>query len=115
MDEADKSLAAYDELTKTMPSIGFLNRKKRIIAFLKVTKKAQELIDKQEISEDNALFLLSILTKKTADFQKSAMMAAMHLATVNRDLVPDVGFRYANQMRANLQMLPVDDHNQLES
>jgi len=111
MDEADKSLAAYETLSNSMPSIGFLSRKKRIIAFLKVTKKAQEMIDKQEISEDNALYLLSILTKKTANFQKAAMMAALHLATVDRKIIPAVGFRYANEMRANLQMLPVDDHN----
>jgi len=109
MDEADKSLAAYDALKNSMPSIGYLSRKKRIIAFLKVSKKAQEMIDKQDISEDNALYLLSILTKKTADFQKSAMMAAMHLGTVDRKIIPAVGFRYANEMRANLQMLPVDD------
>ncbi len=109
MDEADKSLAAYESLKKSMPSIGFLNRKKRIIAFLKVAKKAQELIDNKDVSEDNALYLLSIMTKKNADFQKSAMMAAMHLATVNRKIVPAVGFRYANEMRANLQLLPIDD------
>jgi len=109
MDEADKSLAAYDTLKASMPSIGYLNRKKRIIAFLKVTKKAQEMIDQQDVSEDNALYLLSILTKKTADFQKSAMMAAMNLGTIDRKLIPAVGFRYANEMRANLQLLPVDD------
>jgi len=109
MDNAEQSMQAYETLTKTLPSIGFLSQKKRIIAFLKVTKKAQEMIDKQDISEDNALFLISVMTKKIADFQKSAMTTAMHLATVNRKIIPAVGFKYANQMRANLQMLPVDD------
>ena len=108
MDEADKSLAAYETLANSVPSIGFLSRKKRIIAFLKVTKKVQEMIDNQELSEDNALYLLSILTKKTANFQKASMMTSLHLATVDRKLIPAVGFRYANEMRANLQMLPID-------
>lgn len=91
MDNADQSMQAYETLTKTMPSIGFLSRKKRIIAFLKVTKKAQEMIDKQDISEDNALFLISVMTKKIADFQKSAMTTAMHLAGLNRKIIPAVG------------------------
>ncbi len=109
MDEADKSLAAYETLKNSIPSIGVLSRKKRIIAFLKVTKKAQEMIEKQDLSEENALYLLSILTKKIADFQKATMMAAMHLTTVNRKIIPAIGFRYANEMRANLQLVPVDD------
>ncbi len=109
MDEADKSLAAYETLKNSIPSIGFLSRKKRIIAFLKVTKKAQTMIDQQDLSEENALYLLSILTKKIADFQKASMMSAMHLATVNRKIIPAVGFRYANEMRANLQLVPIGD------
>lgn len=109
MDEADKSLAAYDTLYNSMPSIGFLSRKKRVIAFLKVTKKAQKMIDDEELSEDNALFLLSILAKKTSQFQKSAMMSALHLATIDRKIISTIGFKYANEMRANIQMLPIDD------
>lgn len=114
MDNADQSMAAYEALIKSMPSIGFLSRKKRAIAFLKVTQKAQEMIDKQDISEDNALFLISVMTKKTADFQKAAMMAAMNLGGINRKHLPDVGFKYANQMRANLQMLPIDDIDSID-
>ncbi len=108
MDEGDKSIAAYETLNTTMPSIGFLSRKKRVIAFLKVTKEAQKMIDDEELSAENALYLLSILAKKKADFQKSAMMTALNLTTINRQLISDIGFRYANEMRANIQMLPVD-------
>ena len=108
MDEGDKSIAAYETLSSSMPSIGFLSRKKRVIAFIKVTNKTQKLIDDEELSIENALYLLSILAKKKADFQKSAMMTALNLTTIDRKLISGIGFKYANEMRANLQMLPVD-------
>ncbi len=109
MDEADKSMKAYDKLYQNIPSIGFLNRKKRVAAFLKVTALAQQMIDDQEISEDHAIFLLSILVRKCATFQKAAMMAALNLASIDRSVIKPVGFKYANEMRCSLQMLPVDE------
>lgn len=109
MDEADKSIEAYDKLYNSVPSIGFLSRKKRIIAFLKITKMTQQMIDDQDISEEQALYLLSILVRKCARFQKAAMMVALNLATISRKQIQPIGFRYANEMRCNLQMLPVDD------
>lgn len=113
MDEADRSLAAYETLHTGMPSIGFLSRKKRILAYLKVTKLAQQLIDDEQISEDNALYLLSILARKSADFQKAAMMVALNLVTININLIPAIGFKHANEMRCNLQMLPVGDSHSI--
>jgi vesicle coat complex subunit len=109
VDEADKSIEAYEKLYKSVPSIGFLSRKKRIIAFLKITKMTQQMIDDQDISEEQALYLLSILARKCARFQKAAMMVALNLASINRKQIQLIGFRYANEMRCNLQMLPVDD------
>jgi hypothetical protein len=109
MDEADKSIEAYDALYKSIPSIGFLNRKKRVVAYLKVTKLAQQLVDDQVISEDNAYYLLSILARKCSVFQKTAMMAALNLEKIDRKLIKPVGFKYANEMRSNLHMLPIDD------
>jgi len=114
MDEADKSLAAYDTLDKIMPSIGFLSRKKRVIAFVKVTKKVQQMLDDQEISVENALYLLSIMARKKADFQKSAMMTALNLTNIDSKLIPAIGFKYANEMRCNLQMLPVDEPDSIQ-
>ena len=111
MDEADKSLEAYDMLNNKIPSIGFLSRKKRIIAYLKVTKLAQQLIDDKNISEENALYLLSTLVRKNASFQKAAMMVALNLANIDRKLIRPIGFQYANNMRCNMQMTPVDDIN----
>ena len=109
MDEADKSLEAYEQLYQSVPSIGFLSRKKRIIAYLKVTRLAQQMIDEQEISEDNVLYLLSILVRKYAPFQKAAMATMLSLANIDRKLISAVGFKYANELRTNLQMYPVDD------
>lgn len=109
MDEADKSLQAYEKLYQSVPPIGFLNRKKRIAAYLKVTGLAQRMIDAQEISEEQALYLLSILARKCAPFQKAMMMTALNLANIDRCLLRPVGFKYANEFRCSLQLLPVDD------
>jgi len=109
MDEADKSLDAYEKLYQKLPSIGFLSRKKRVIAYLKVTKLAQQLIDDEEISEDNALYLLSVLARKSSSFQKAATMTALNLQQIDKAAIRAVGFKFANNLRCNLQMLPIDD------
>ncbi len=114
MDEADTSIKAYEKLFKSVPAIGFLNRKKRIRAFLKVTKIAQQLIDDREISEDQALYLLSILVRKYSPFQKASMMTALNLSDIERKLISSVGFKYANDFRCSLKMMPVDYDNSIQ-
>lgn len=99
----------YKKLIDVMPSIGFVNRKKRVQAFLKVTKLAQEMIDAEEMTEDEAMFVLSLMIKKSGDFRKAGMMTAMSLHAIPESAIKDVGFKYANQMRCNLQLHPVDD------
>lgn len=108
MDEADTSKEAYEQLFKSVPDIGFLNRKKRIGAYLKVTKIAQELIDEEKISEDQGLYLLSILVRKYSPFQKASMMAALNLSDIERKLISAIGFKYANDFRSSLKMMPVE-------
>lgn len=115
MDEADKSLQAYDKLHQSVPSIGFLSRKKRIAAYLKVTGLAQRMIDDQEISEEQALYLLSILARKCAPFQKAMMMTALNLASIDRRLLQPVAFKYANEFRCSMQLLPVGDDDSNEA
>jgi hypothetical protein len=107
-DSAEKSIEVYDVLHQTIPPIGFLNRKKRVVAYLKVTKKAQQFIDANQISEENALYLLSVLSRKNPTFNKAAMMTALNLSTIDRKLIKTIGFKHANEMRCGLQMLPVD-------
>lgn len=105
----NKTLEAYDKLFNNIPPIGFMNRKKRIVAFLKITNMLQLMVNKEEISEDEGLYLLSVLVRKCSRFQKSAMMAALNLPTIERKLVSAIGFRYANDFRCSLRMYPVDD------
>lgn len=109
-EEAAKSLQAYDELYRSIPSIGFLSRKKRVKAYLTVTKQAQRMIDDQEISEEQALFLLSILARKNSSFQKATVMTALNLAKIDRKHLQPIGFKYANEFRCSLQFLPIDDN-----
>ena len=115
MDEADTSIQAYDKLNRSVPSIGFLSRKKRIAAYIKVTEITQHMIDEQEISEDHALFLLSILVRKCSPFQKATMMVALNLPNIDKKLLQPVGFKYANEFRCSLKLYPVDDDNSIHS
>lgn len=108
MEEAEKSLQAYDTLLESVPSIGFLSRTKRIKAYLKVTETAQKLIDAEEINEEEALFMLSILSRKHGAFQKAVMMTALNLPKIDKKVLTPIGFRYVNEFRASLQMTPVE-------
>ncbi len=108
MNSNDESMEAFEALYQSMPPIGFLNRKKRVIAYLKVTKLAQKMVDDKVLDEDNAKYLLSVLARKYAPFQKAATMAALHLGTIDKAFISPLGFRYANDFRCNLNMLPVD-------
>lgn len=110
MDEANQSLQAYEKLYESVPSIGFLSRKKRIAAYLTVTDQAQRMIDEQEISEEQALYLLSILARKCAAFQKAMMMTALNLTNIDRRQLKPVAFKYANEFRCSLQLYPVDEN-----
>jgi hypothetical protein len=114
MDEADTSLKAYDTLYKSVPAIGFLNRKKRVRAYIEVTKIAQQMIDGEEISEDQALYLLSILVRKYSRFQKASMMTALNLSAIKRKKISSVGLKYANDFRCSMKMMPVDYDNSIQ-
>lgn len=97
----------YEKLLENMPSIGFISRKKRIKAYIKVTKLAQEMVDAEEISEDEALFILSLMAKKSNTFRKAVTMTALNLNTIPKEAFKAVGFRYADEMRCNLNLHPV--------
>lgn len=105
----DKTAAIYDQLYNSIPPIGFINRKKRVVAFLKITNMLQVMVDNGEVSEDDGLYVLSVLVRKCSRFQKAAMMAALNLPTIDRKLISAIGFRYANDFRCSLRLYPVDD------
>lgn len=109
MDQSDQSFAAYEKLQSNMPSIGFFSRKKRIKAYVTITRLAEEMIKNEEISQEQALFLLSILVRKSADFQKATMMTALNLANFKKDQINEIGMTHANEFRAHIQMLPIEE------
>lgn len=109
-----KTIQVFAELCDALPNIGFLSRKKRVYAYLAVAEKAQRYVDKGQFSEAEMLFVLSMMTRKKKDFQKAAMMAALCLPKFESGLVGSVGFKYANDLRVNMRMHPVDDQTQIE-
>lgn len=94
----------YKKLIRGMPSIGIINRPKRIRAFLKVTSMTQKMIDDEDITEDEALFILSLLVKKSHDFRKAGMMTALSLESIPANAIKAIGLKYANEMRNNLSL-----------
>ncbi len=107
MNDDDKLLKIYKKLAKCVPSIGFMSRRKRILAYLTVTINAQQMLDTEEMSEDQALFILSMLMRKHKNFQKAGMMAALNLPSLDKDTLKPIGLLYANEVRKNLNLAPV--------
>jgi hypothetical protein len=101
---ADKITLAYEKLRKIMPSIGILSRKKRIKAYIEITNIVDYMISADEISEEDALFILSMLMRKFAPFQKSASMTAMSLENIGRKVISPIGVQFAVAARRNLNL-----------
>lgn len=101
---ADKITLAYEKLRENMPSIGFLSHKKRIKAYIEVTNIADYMISSGEISEEDALFILSMLMRKFARFQKAASMTAMSLENIGRKVMSPIGVQFAVAARRNLNL-----------
>ena len=108
-----KTAEAYEKLLKNMPSIGFINRKKRIKAYIQLTKIADYMIKTNEISEDEALFILSLLMRKCSSFQKAAMMTALTLNSIGKDVISPIGVKFSLDVRKNLS-LPSTHHSAKE-
>lgn len=114
-----KTAEAYEKLLKNMPSIGFINRKKRIKAYIQLTKiadymiKTNEISEISEISEDEALFILSLLMRKCSAFQKAAMMTALTLNSIGKDVISPIGVKFSLDVRKNLS-LPSTHHSAKE-
>ncbi len=111
---AKKTLQAFTELCDSIPPIGFFSHKKRLSAYISVTSKAQKLLDSGEISENEILFLLSMMNRKKKDFQKASLIAALSLPKLKPEILPPIGFKYANDIRVNMKLSPVDDESSVE-
>ena len=101
--DADNSIQAFNKLCNHIPSIGFLSRTKRIRAYISVTNLAQKMIDNKEFTEEEALFVLSLMMRKHSDFQKAASMTALNLAQLGSEPFKPIGFLFANEMRKNMK------------
>jgi hypothetical protein len=109
MNDADNTIKAFEKLARCVPAIGFMSRRKRIFAYLVVTTNAQQMIDAEEISEAEALFVLSMLMRKHKNFQKAGMMVALNLPELDKNDLKPVGLKYANEVRKNLKLAPMDE------
>jgi hypothetical protein len=106
---ADKSIQAFNKLSNHIPSIGFLSRKKRIQAYISITNLMQQMLNDEELSLEEALFVLSLMMRKHHDFQKAASMVALNLASLGSAPFKAIGFQFANEMRKNMKLPSVNE------
>lgn len=100
---------AFEKLKKNMPSIGFISRKKRIQAYITITKMAEYMITNDEINEEDTLFIFSLLMRKFPNFQKAAMMTALNLPSIGIGVLSPIGLKFILEIRKNLN-LPSTHH-----
>ncbi|RLA26123.1 MAG: hypothetical protein DRQ62_00540 [Gammaproteobacteria bacterium] len=110
----DSTTAAYEKLLNNMPAIGLISRKKRIKGYIQLTEIAQYMIDNAEINDEGALYILSIMMRKCSDFNKAAMMTALSLKTVGKNVLSPIGLKFILDVRKNLG-LPSTHHSTEES
>lgn len=101
---------AFEKLCENMPSIGFISRKKRIKGYVQLTEMTQYMISNEEINDEGALLILSVMMRKCADFQKAAMMTALSLNSIKKNSLPPIGLKFVLEVRKNLK-LPSTHHN----
>jgi len=110
----ESTAIAYEKLRENMPSIGFISRKKRVKGYIQLTEIAQYMIISEEITEEAAMLILSIMMRKCSDFQKAAMMTALSLNTIGKNILPAIGLKFILEVRNNLN-LPSTHHNNNKS
>lgn len=96
----------FDKLSKNMPSIGFLSRKKRIKAYIEITHITDYMLKNESLSHEHALFILSLMMRKCANFQKSAMMTALNLDSIGKNVLSPIGLQFIIDVRNNLNLAP---------
>jgi len=113
-DQERKTTEAYEKLLKNMPSIGFINRKKRIKAYIQLSEMAEYMIKNNEINEGEALFIFSLLMRKCSNFQKAATMTALTLNSIGKGVISPIGIKFSLDVRKNLS-LPSTHHSDEEA
>jgi len=106
----ENTTEAFEKLRSNMPSIGFISRKKRIKAYIEITKIAEFMLDNDEVSAEEMLFVFSLLMRKCSPFQKSAMMTALSLESLPKNILSPIGLKFILEVRSNLS-LPNTHHS----
>jgi hypothetical protein len=106
----ENTSAAFEKLRSNMPSIGFISRKKRIKAYIEITQIAEFMLDNAEVSTEEMLFVFSLLMRKCSPFQKSAMMTALSLDSLPKNILSPIGLKFILEVRSNLS-LPNTHHS----
>lgn len=109
----ERTTDAYEKLIDNMPSIGFINRKKRIKAYIQLTEIAQYMINSEEITAESALYIFSVMMRKCSDFQKATMMTALSLQSIGKNVFSPIGLEFILEVRRNLN-LPSTHHSDNE-
>ena len=106
----ENTTIAFEKLRENMPPIGFINRKKRIKAYIQLTEIAQFMITNAEMTDESALLILSVMMRKCSDFQKAAMMTALSLNAIEKNILSPIGLTFILEVRKNLS-LPSTHHS----
>lgn len=110
----ESTTKAFEKLRENMPSIGFINRKKRIKGYIQISEIAQYMISNEEMTNEGALLILSVMMRKCSDFQKAAMMTALSLNTIGKNILSPIGLTFVLEVRKNLN-LPSTHHSDKET
>jgi hypothetical protein len=104
----DNAEQIYQALYSSVPAIGFLSRKERVLAYISVTKDLQNMIDAGDTNQEHAMFVLSLLMRKHKDFQKAGMMTSLNLQNIGSKALSEIGFNFANEIRNNMKLYSVE-------
>ena len=110
----ESTTKAFEKLRENMPPIGFISRKKRINGYIQITEIAQYMISNEEMTDEGALLILSVMMRKCSDFQKAAMMTALSLHTIGKNILSPIGLSFVLEVRKNLN-LPSTHHSDKET
>ena len=105
---ADRTLKAFANLADLMPAIGFFSQDKRISAYITITDRAQRFLKNETLTEEEVMFVLSLLVRKNKNFQKASMATALSLHKLDFSYFSPIGISFANEVRKNTNFAPVD-------
>ena len=110
----EKTTDAYEKLVDNMPAIGFISRKKRLKAYIEITEIAQYMITSEEITEESAMYIFSVMMRKCANFQKATTMTALSLGSIGKNVFSPIGLQFILEVRRTLN-LPTTHHSNEET